>query len=90
MESVARIGGLPIIKRLEGDSVSVTPPSPPFSVQVAQMMAAIPMHAIGPEQINARKAALMREETKSSPATWPTSLTTGPARPPKRVPRRRS
>jgi ParB family chromosome partitioning protein len=64
MESIARTGGLSIIKRLEGDSVSVSPPSPPLSVQLAAIMAAIPMPAIGPEQINARNAALMREENE--------------------------
>jgi hypothetical protein len=93
-ESVARAGGLSIrdldLPARTGNSVPVSPPSPPFSVRLAAFMATIPPPAIGPEQINARNAALLREETRSSPATWPTSLGTGPARPPRRVPRRRS
>jgi hypothetical protein len=42
----------------------VSPPSPPLSVQLAAMVAAIPGPAIGPEQINARMAALLREENE--------------------------
>jgi ParB family chromosome partitioning protein len=39
--------------------------SVPFSVQVAAIMARIPAFAVGPEQIAARKAALLREENES-------------------------
>jgi enoyl-CoA hydratase/carnithine racemase len=39
--------------------------SVPFSVQVAEIMARIPAFAVGPEQIAARKAALLREENES-------------------------
>jgi hypothetical protein len=40
----------------------VSPPSLPLSVQLAAVMAAVPPPAIGPEQINARNAALLRQE----------------------------
>jgi hypothetical protein len=36
----------------------------PFSLQIAAIMAAIPAYAVGPEQIAARKAALLREENE--------------------------
>jgi hypothetical protein len=42
----------------------VSPPSPPLSVQLAEMVAAIPPPAIGPEEINARNAALPRQENE--------------------------
>jgi hypothetical protein len=42
----------------------VSPPSPPLSVQLAAMVAAIPPPAIGPEEINARNAALLRQENE--------------------------
>jgi hypothetical protein len=42
----------------------VSPPSTPFSVELAALMAAIPARAIGPEQINARNAALLSQENE--------------------------
>jgi hypothetical protein len=67
-DTVARADGLSIMNlklpARTGASVPASPPSPLLSVQLAAMMAAIPMPAIGPEQINARNAALMREENQ--------------------------
>jgi hypothetical protein len=42
----------------------VSPPSPPLSVQLAAMVAAIPMPAISPAEINARNATLLRQENE--------------------------
>jgi hypothetical protein len=67
-DTVARADGLSIMNlklpARTGASVPASPPSPPFSVQLAEMMAAIPGRAIGPEQINARNAALLRKDNE--------------------------
>jgi hypothetical protein len=55
---------------LAADPVSLVPaliaaaPSPPFSVQLAAVMANVPARAISPEQINARNAVVMREQNE--------------------------
>jgi hypothetical protein len=83
-DTVAPAGGLST-----GASVPASPPSPPLSVQLAAIMASIPMPAIGPPSRSKRETPpRCASKTKSSPATWPTSLTTGPARPPRRVRRK--
>jgi hypothetical protein len=61
-DTVAPAGGLSMART--SASVPASPPSPPLSVQLAAIMASIPMPAIGPEQIKARNAALMREQNE--------------------------
>jgi hypothetical protein len=47
-----------------GAAVPASPPSPPFSVQLAAVMANVPSRAISPEQINSRNADVMREQNE--------------------------
>jgi hypothetical protein len=47
-----------------GAAVPASPPSPPFSVQLAAVMANVPARAISPEQINSRNADVMREQNE--------------------------
>jgi hypothetical protein len=68
-ESVARAAGLSIMKDLElpastRDAGTLSLPSQPFAVQVAMNMAAITAPVTSPDQVAARNAALLRNDTE--------------------------